>query len=242
MVWQEAIFRLMKKATVNIIKDLVGQLTFVETIKSCEVLPNEQLKLIVCNTHGLVDSGLILIAGLPILVLDVVNGVEIIISGDTCPIEKELTILAPTYIHGTVKAANSELTQISDNRKRFQIVYLYEVLQETRNRNPVNTLGRQVEIVMFFLTAAKMEGELTQNKYTEYINPMDNLAEDFIDLLERSSIVGSIEESNYTIIPHSIAGFYDRIGHVKNLFADDYSGVELRMSLPLLKEGCIDCK
>ncbi len=242
MVWKETIFRLMKKATVNIVKELVNQLTFTEAIKSCSVLPDGLIQLEVCNTHGLVDNGLILISDVPTVVLDVIDGTKILISGTECPVATEIKILSPTYIHGTVKAATSELTQISDNRTRFQIVYLYEVLQETRNRNPSTTLDRQVELIMFFLTSAKMGGELTQTKYKEYIDPMDNLAEDFIDVLEGSEIVGSIEDINYTIIPHSIAGFYDRIGHVKNLFNDDYSGVELRISLPLLKEGCIDCK
>jgi hypothetical protein len=200
----------MKKATVNIIRDLVGLLTFVETIKSCEVLPNDQIKLTVCNTHGLVDNGLIVLGIVEHLVIDVIDSKEIIIAGTGCPIEEELTILAPTYIHGTVKAASSELTTINSSRTRFQVVYLYEVIQETRNRNPLDTLGRTVDIIMFFLSSAKMEGEITTDKYVEYINPMDNLTEDFIDLLEASNIVGSIEEGTYTIIPHSKAGFYDR--------------------------------
>ena len=231
----------MKKATVNIIKDLVSELTFIETIKSCDLLPNNRVQLTVCDTHGLVDSGQIVIGENTITVIDVIDSTKIIISGSTCPIEKELTILSPTYIHGTVKAASAELTEIKSSRTRFQVVYLYEVIQEQRNRNPSINLGRQVQVVMFFLTSAKMDGELTQDKYNEYIDPMDNLAEDFVDLLEGSSVVGSIEEGTYTIIPHTIAGFYDRLGHVKNLFNEDYSGIELRISLPLLKEACKNC-
>jgi hypothetical protein len=175
-------------------------------------------------------------------VIDVIDGEKIIISGTTCPVETEITISAPFYIHGTIKATSSELTTIKDSRKRFQIVYLYEVLREKRNRNPSINLGRRVDLIMFFLTTPEEKDQLTNTKYTEYIDPMTTSAEDFVDLLEESSIIGSIEEDEYTIIPHSIAGFHDRLGHTKNFFNDNYSGVELRISLPIDKAACIECK
>ncbi len=71
---------------------------------------------------------------------------------------------------------------------------------------------------------------------------MTQLAEDFVDLLESSSIIGDIEEEEYTIISQSKAGFYDRVGHVKNLFSMELSGIEFRISLPINKNGCEDCK
>ena len=226
----------MKKAVVNIVKDLVSELTFNETINSCEVV-DSRLELTVANTHGLVVNGKITIGDDTYTALKVEDN-TITVSGNSCPSDLYLTILPPTYIHGTVKAASSELTQIKKSYSRFQIVYLYEVIQETRNRNPALSLDRSVEVVMFFLTSAKMKGELTDDKYSEYINQMDSLAEDFISVLESSPLIGSIDEDDYTIIPHSIAGFYDRIGHVKNLFNESYSGVELRVKLPINKSTC----
>jgi hypothetical protein len=232
----------MKKATVNIVRDLVKELVFVEEIIACEVLVNNQVKLTVCDTHGLVDNGLIIIGGQEVKVVDVIDGEFIIISGTSCPIETELTIPAPFYLHGTIKASSEELTLIKSNRERFQIVYLYEVLREKRNRDESINLGRRVELIMFFLTTPKNKGELTNDKYREYIDPMDNLAEDFVSLIQESGLIGDIEDEEYTIVPHSIAGFHDRLGHTKNFFNDNYSGIELRISLPINKEACIECK
>ena len=229
----------MKKATVNIIKELVSLLTFTEEIHGCNVVSNG-VELTVCNTHGLVDNGTIVIGVTEVKVIDVIGTTKIIIPGTSCPVETEITIPAPNYLHGTIKATSDELTQIKQSSKRSQLVYLYEVLQEKRNRNPTINVGRRVDVIMFFLTAAKGGAELTSEKYDNYIDPMTNLAEDFVTKLEESSIVGDIEDEEYTIIPHTIAGFYDRLGHVKNLFNEEYSGVEFRISLPINK-GCESC-
>jgi hypothetical protein len=60
--------------------------------------------------------------------------------------------------------------------------------------------------------------------------------------LQETAIIGDFEEEEYTIIPHAKAGFYDKLGHVKNLFSMELSGVELRISLPINKNGCLECK
>lgn len=233
----------MKKATVNIIKDLVALLTFTEEILECSVdLPNSLVTLTVCDTHGLVDKGYIIIGLQEIKVIDVIDSNKIVIAGTQCPVETELTIPAPNYFHGTIKAVNSELTQIKKAREKTPMVYLYEVLKEKRNRNPEVNLGRKVDLVMFFLEDDVVKGDLTEDRYEEYIDPMDNLCEDFVDLLEESPIIGDIEDDEYTIIPHSKAGFYNRMGHVENLFSMELSGVELRISLPIDKNGCLECK
>jgi len=229
------------KSTAKIVGELVAQLTFTEEILECIVV-TDGVELTLCSTHGLVDKSLIKIGGNDVIVTDVLEDGKILIPGTACPTETEIEIPAPTYLHGTIKAISDELTQIKDSRVRFQLVYLYEVLKEKRNRNPEINLGRQSELIMFFITSAKGKEELTRDKYREYIDPMDNLCEDFVDLLENSPIIGSIEETDYTIIPHTIAGFYDRLGHVNNFFNEEYSGVEFRISLPIDKNGCLECK
>jgi len=231
----------MRKSTADIVGELIAQLTFTEEILECNVVA-EGLELKICDTHGLTDRSLIVIDGQDVIVEDVIDCETILIPGTSCPTATEITIPAPRFIHGTIKAVSDELLQIKSNREKFQIVYLYEVLQETRNRNPEDVIGREADLIMFFITVARGKGELTDDKYREYIQPMDNLCEDFVDLLEESPIIGSIEEENYTIIPHTIAGFYDRLGHIKDFFNEKYSGVEFRISLPIEKNGCKECK
>jgi hypothetical protein len=231
----------MKKATVNIVKDLVALLTFTEEILNCSVNANE-VTLTVCDTHGLVNKGYIEIGGVPVQVIRIINSDTIVIAGTQCPIETEIVIPPPFYFHGTLKATDSELSQITSGNQKTPMVYLFEVLQERRNRNPMIKLGRRVDLTLFFLEDDIYKGDLTEDRYEDYIDPMTNLAEDFVTLLIESPIIGDIEEDEYIIIPHAKAGFYDKLGHVKNLFSMELSGVELRISLPVNKNGCIDCK
>ncbi len=231
----------MKVATKDIIKQLTALLTFTEPILSCDIV-SEGLWLTLCSTHGLVDRSKIFIGLTEVTVLDVVPGEKILIAGASCPLETEIVIPSPKFYNGTVKATSAELSMVKGNSNKHQIVYLYEVLREKRNRNPEVNIGRVAEVVMFFLSSSDEKKDLTETRYTEYMDPMCNLCEDFVDLLEVSPLIGEIEEEEYIIIPHSIAGFYDRLGHVKNLFNEQYSGCEFRISLPIEKEACKDCK
>jgi hypothetical protein len=230
------------KETVDIIGDLVSQLEFTETILDCEVLPDNEVKLTLCSTHGLVSKGCFFIGAVEYKAKEVIGGKYIIFTGNSCPLETEIFIPAPNYFYGTVKATNSELTQIKKAKQKTPLVYYYHVSKEKRNRNPEINLGRRADIILFFLEDDAVKGELTEDRHREYVAPMTQLAEDFVDLLESSSIIGDIEEEEYTIISQSKAGFYDRVGHVKNLFSMELSGIEFRISLPINKNGCEDCK
>lgn len=230
----------MKVATKDIIKQLTAQLTFTEKILDCTVVANG-VELELCETHGIVDKSIVIIGGNEVNVIDILPDNKILIPGTTCPVETELTIPAPNFYNGTIKAVSAELTMVKDLRKRHQIVYLYEVLKEKRNRDPEKNVGRYVDIIMFFLTASTEKVDLTEQRYTEYMDPMCNLCEDFVDLLETSPLIGEIEDEEYEITPHSIAGFYDRLGHVKNFFNEQYSGCEFRMRIPIEAEACKDC-
>ncbi len=233
----------MKKLTVDIIKDLVALLTFTEEILACVVdVPNNEVTLTVCSTHGVVSKGCILIGGNDVKVIRVIGSTQLVISGAACPPETEIVIPAPNYYYGTLIATDEELSDVKKSKLKTPMVYFYQVSRERRNRNPAINLGRRADIVLFFLEDDARKGLLTEDRYKEYIGPMDNLVEDFVDLLENDPIIGDIESEDYTLINHSKAGFHDRVGHLKNLFSTELSGIEFRISLPINKNGCIECE
>jgi len=84
------------------------------------------------------------------------------------------------------------------------------------------------------LTEADFENWLTDDHYDKAINGMYENAESFIDTTEYSSIVNEVEQ--YKIISHAKFGWHDKNGHVKNVFNMNLSGVELRLTLPILRE------
>ena len=230
------------KPTVDIIEDFVKSMTYTESIESCNVVDGEVF-ITVCDTHGLVNLGLIEIDSVSTKVLRVEDSSVIVIKGTQCPVVNEIVIPAPNYYHGTLKATDSELSTVKDDRLKTPMVYVFEVLQEKRNKNPQLSLGRSVDLIIFFLEDDEVGGQLTDDRYQDYIVPMTNSAEDLIDkFIESPLIAQSVEDDEYIIIPHTKAGFYDREGHVKNIFSMPLSGVEMRVTLPIEKEGCLECK
>lgn len=230
----------MKTPAYKIIESIVALQAYSEPILSCVVNGNEFV-ITLCNTHHLVDLSIVEIGGSPYTVKKVENGTTLTFNGTSCPVATTVEISAPNFFSGTVKAIESELSTIRDGRKKTTMVYLFQVLKETRSRNPASALDRTVQLRMFFMEDDAVKGLITDERYTNYINAMDNCAEDFIDLCESSPLIGPIEENDYTIIPHAKFGYYNENGHRKNLFSMPLSGIELMINVPLNKEACKTC-
>lgn len=230
----------MNKHLVDIIEGLVNELTFTVTINNCTVADGK-LTLEVCNTYHLVFGSKITIGETDYKVLSVENNESITISGTTCPVETELSVKSPNYFHGTVIAANSEMSKISNSDNIVPISYLYEVLKEKRSRNYKSVIDRESTIQMFFLEDANFEDWLTDDHYKNVIGAMDNLAESFVDLVSERMYYG--DPFDYNIFPHAKFGIVDKKGHIKNVFDRDLSGVELIIPIRLFKDcKCKECK
>lgn len=230
----------MRTPAYKIIESIVALQTYSEEILSCVVVGNDHI-ITVCDTHHLVEGSIVTINGNPVTVQKVENSTTLTFSGNACPIATEIVIAAPNFFSGTVKATESELSTIIDGRKKTTMIYLFQVLKEKRNRNPESVLDRKVQLRMFFVEDDARNGLLTDEKYTDYINAMDNCAEDFITRCEESVLIESFEDEDYDIIPHSELGYYDENGHKKNLFSMPLSGIELLIKLPFSKEACKTC-
>lgn len=120
------------------------------------------------------------------------------------------------------------------------MVYLLEVIEDNFLEDD-NLLDRTSDLRLFFLTEANFEDWKTDQHYLDAIEPMRSMVDFFIsEVLKKSKGLGKIE--GYDVINHANFGVYttDK-GHTKKIFNDDYSGCELRITLPIKSDYSCGC-
>ena len=227
----------MRAETVDIVKDLVGSMSFTMTITLINDNGDDTYTLYSCNTYHLQECFKVLYEGANWTITNVDKNVSItikpVLDSTPIPTTMELDVYDPYYFYGTVIQTNLELEQISNSSLKTPMVYLPTVLEDTFY-NDDNRLERESDIRLFFLTQANFADWKTQDTYTNAIEPMRALAYSFIDTLNDSKIISNFAE--YRLTNHSKFGVYvtDK-GYEKRIFNDDLAGVELRISLPIVQ-------
>jgi hypothetical protein len=227
----------MRKETVDIIEDLLSEMDLTLKIdKITGVFGTDLVRLDMCNTGYLQECRYITLDDKDYFIEEVKHNEYIIIKGDGEPIgAKEFQPYPYHYFHGKAVETNAELDMIDDSDLKTPLVYLVEILQDRFYPND-ELVERTVDIRMFFLTTANYDEWLTNEHYDKAIKPMRNLVYKFIETLDKSKIIGRFAEY-YDLINHAKFGiFILRKGATNRIFDDNYSGVEFKMRLPILKD------
>lgn len=139
----------------------------------------------------------------------------------------------PFYFHGTPIATNNHISQANSNEK-YPMIYLYEIFQEV-DQDIFSSIDYISDIRLFFLDRSNFEDWNTQDHYTNVINGMNSLVDEFIKQLRDSSLFFS-NEVTFTRTNHANFGnFVENQGHVSHFFDDYTSGVQLQFSLNVRK-------
>jgi hypothetical protein len=228
--------------TVDIVEAFVSKLTF--TIELVSALDNGdgsyQLCLVAQNPQKTEDPIYWLRPLSKITINAVIYTVQslddcdkITVSGASGPSKGDTFIIpAPFYFHGTPIAQGEKMNQIKKQSNKLPMVYLVEITREVFDRDVESAIERNSDVIMYFLDTANFKDWDTDAHYLKSINPMRNLVENFILLLEREGRIGLLDD--FTLINHAKFGVFtvDK-GHVTNLFNDELSGVELNVTLPI---------
>lgn len=233
----------MRKETTDIVKGLVESMSFTLDIDTIIDNLDGSYKLVSCNTYHLQECFVVNYEGIDWIITDVIKNISISIKpklgSAPLPTTLTLTIYDPYYFSGTVIQTNLELEQIKDSSLKTPMIYLLEVLEDSfNNRDELNE--RESDLRLFFLTQANFEAWKTQDTYTNAIEPMRSLAYSFIDTLNKSKIIGTFAE--YRLTNHTKFGVYttDK-GYTERIWNDDLAGVEMRITLPVLRDvSCND--
>jgi hypothetical protein len=233
---------LRNKETVEILKDLVETITLKVSGKDGAVWVDNldgTYTLEVCKTYWFTvgdrfeDSVLL---GIYHTITEVVKDTSITISSSMLPTNNEATLPTPLFYHGTIIAGTNELTNIRNHETESKpIIYLLEQFDETYF-NEESSYDRISNLRLFFLLDSSYSWE-TPEHYTKVINPIRTLVNYFIDtVIKGNKLFDSEEIQEIDTTTRVRFGVYtsDRGTLVKAL-NEDYSGIEIRFSLPMFK-------
>lgn len=227
---------------VDIIENVVNGLSFTTEVKTVTDNANGTYTLGVCCSYHVQPYCYVTINAVQYLVTDITNNESITIeNGAAVVVGDTIEITAPKYFHGTRPAINEELDEIESDMDKIPMVYLFEVISENFSNDSENRIERESTLRLFFLGGANFQDWYTDEHYKYAIVPMRNLVFEFIDAVNADSCTFA-DFDNYTLINHAKFGvFTDNNGHTNRFFNEDLSGVEMRVSLPIIQNfACSD--
>lgn len=234
-----------RRETVDIVGDLVAGIDTSVNIKTITDNLDGSYTITTCNTKYLKPCLRFDVDSVTYEVIDEV-GKEFVpnekftVKGGSIITQNVISLPAMKYFHGTVIATSQELDKKQFDTEKFPMVYLLEVINDNFNNLPENKIDRVSDFRIFFLTNTDEENWLTADHYRLAIKPMRNMLYQFIEDLNNNA---NIEEfSNFTAINHARFGVYttDK-GHTRRVLNDKTSGVEVRLSLPIVTSTLCTC-
>ena len=191
----------------------------------------------VCNTKWSRKDKM-LIVGIDAFIIEEVEPNEWIKVSQVPPpiFEGEALLPVPFYIHGTKKATNREWTLASNNLlNKTPIIWLLGTLNY-KQFGRESTLDFESSLRIFFLDETDAANYYTTDHETNVVYPMEQLAMEFIETINRDRNYKTIED--WEIIEFTRFGVEQENGMFQNILDANLSGVELRIKLTKYKENC----
>lgn len=174
---------------------------------------------------------LIDIDGTDYVIESVVNNTSIVVQGVIAN-PQAYTVPNPFYFHGTPIMTNATHISGAASSDKVPMIYLYEILRE-RDLRQNSSVVRESDLRLFFLDSANFSEWNTDEHYSQRLLGLNNLVDKFIEEARKFPCF-YLFETDFTRINHVNFGVYrDNQGHIKKIFDDDLTGVELSFTLPL---------
>lgn len=232
----------MRPVTVKIFEKLLIDFVMSSTVTTLTQYGNGTWSFRTCELFHVRPSSIITINGTEYEVVSVdYDKKEITIKSTT--IVTGTTYIAPPYFyfHGTPIDTGNVLTTILDSSQKYPMVYLLEVIKDNFNASKTSVIERESNLNIFFLDEANFNDWDVDQHYSDAIIPMFNLCNAFIDHINLTGYLGVLD--NFDIKYHAKFGLQIReeSGHIKNLFNDNTSGVQLTINLPFKRSFTCEC-
>lgn len=183
----------------------------------------------------------ITILGIDYTITDVVYNTSITISGVSLPTALTFDLYASFFKHGTIRVVGNELLKEPNYKNRLPLVFLHEATSEKINMDSMATIEMESDVRLFFLTDCDFDNWSQADGDTKAVAPMRNYLNEFLKCLSNNQWVGNLDTVG-TVKSYNHFGTIDENGVSKNPFKEFLSGVELRISIPFLRECdcCVD--
>ena len=158
------------------------------------------------------------------------------LNGPLTPLTGTTFLPAPFFQTGTKLAANMEWTKaLTSLTAKTPLIWLLEIIREQKfGRGDVREF--ETDLRVFFLDETDPTQFLTQDHRREVVEPMEQLAESFLDVIRGQRVFKTL--SDYRIISFSRFGVETEQGVIQNILDANLSGVELQFTLTKYKENC----
>lgn len=172
-------------------------------------------------------------------ITEVVCNESITVSGASLPTQLTFDLYAPKFKHGTIKKVAGELNKLLAPTDRTPLIYLQETVDEGLNFDQSSMIDVNADCRLYFLTAANFKDWTQIEGDTLATRPMRNLVREFIEALTRHRSIGEMTNVG-NIKNYNLIGGQDANGTISNMFNEPMNGVQLRVTIPFIKE-CFCC-
>lgn len=192
-----------------------------------------------CNYTKWLTAGFDITIGLvTYTITDFVCNESITVSGATLPTVLTFDLYHPIFKHGTILKVSGELNKLKSKHLRTPLIFLHEIIEENRHLDELDAIDNDVDVRMYFLTEADNRNWTQEDAAEKGVQPMIALCNEFIKALSVSQylapLTGIGNVKNFPIFGNTTDN-----GTIKNIFNEVLSGVQLKISIPFLKE--CDC-
>ena len=234
-----------KPETVDIIGNLISQLSTTGQLvsKAVEWINNgdDTYTLPLCRTYWFKVGDYIIdpVSTDKLYLTSVVKDESITVQSFYPPSSNSVGLPDVKYFHGTIINTNNELTNIPKSTNKVPMVYLLEQFEE-RYFTGDSVLDREVTLRMFFLDEANTNVWTTDEHYENVINRTREILDYFIyQVLFKTKGIGKINEY-FTTNRVNFGVYQTEKGTINQVFNDQLSGIELRITIPISK-NYVDC-
>lgn len=140
------------------------------------------------------------------------------------------------FYHGTMNEVSGELDTVQDLSEKLPFVWFVERTSSDLSLVLTERIAENTPVRLLFLTADKRDTQKTPAIYDSVIRPMEVYAKEVIEAFRRSPLIGKLSTARE--ISHVRAGTYTEKEVTKNYFNHNFSGVELSITLPIVRQRC----
>lgn len=196
----------------------------------------------ICNFHHIQNGDIVTIATKKYTVQDYDDAAgTLIVSGADVITAKSFQLAKPFFCHGTPQDTQAEVSTIESVIAKTPMIYLMEPYETVSDHDPLSSIDRTCTATFCFLTEADFEKWQTDDAYHNALQPMNNLMEDFIQLLIESNLFSTVEMKTR---PKHFPKFGIRVigeGVKQILFAEKLAGISCEMELEIYQEDSCTC-
>lgn len=245
-----------KQSSIDIIGEIISSLTFPVIIKQVVNNGNGVHTLSVCDMYHAqpgfyvtIGTKKYLITGITPAVYDPCGNSTndvLVIKGDAANITATtFNMYAPFYFYGTPMAEGTELSQVNQAKDKIPMYWLrLDDFSEKFFENGTENKEREIKFRLYPLTTSDHEKWVTSQGINFAVNPMHRLAEMFVEKVKAMP-----ERFDVNELVWDIPAVYPKFGVIsinrgveKSLWHDKLGGVELSMSLTVLKRFENQCE